>query len=35
MLQDPDAGKSARVMRAMLGMVKLDIAALRNAYEQA
>lgn len=34
MLQDQDAGKSMRVMQAMLGMVKLDIAALRNAYER-
>ncbi len=34
MLQDKDAEKSKRVMRAMLQMKKLDIAALRRAYEQ-
>jgi len=34
MLSDRDAGKSQRVMQAMLQMVKLDIAALRRAYEQ-
>jgi predicted 3-demethylubiquinone-9 3-methyltransferase (glyoxalase superfamily) len=32
MLQDPDAGKSSRVMAAMMGMVKLDIAGLERAY---
>jgi len=32
MLKDEDPQKSQRVMRAMLGMVKLDIAALRAAY---
>jgi predicted 3-demethylubiquinone-9 3-methyltransferase (glyoxalase superfamily) len=32
MLQDKDAAKSARVMQAMMGMVKLDIAALERAY---
>lgn len=35
LLQDPDPAKSQRVMRAMLGMVKLDIAALRRAHDQA
>ncbi len=32
MLQDKDAAKADRVMRAMLQMVKLDIAALKKAY---
>lgn len=35
LLQDPDPAKSQRVMRAMLGMVKLDIAALQRAHDQA
>jgi len=34
MLQDPDPKKSQRVMEAMLKMVKLDIARLKQAYEQ-
>jgi predicted 3-demethylubiquinone-9 3-methyltransferase (glyoxalase superfamily) len=34
MLQDQDAAKANRVMQAMLRMDKLDIAALRQAYEQ-
>ena len=34
MMQDKDPKKSASVMRAMLQMKKLDIAALRRAYEQ-
>ncbi len=34
MLQDKDAAKAQRVMAAMLKMVKLDIKALREAYEQ-
>lgn len=33
MLQDKDSGKSKRVMAAMLKMHKLDINALRKAYE--
>ena len=33
MLTDPDAEKVARVTRAMLGMVRLDIAALHAAAE--
>ena len=33
MLQDKDAAKAQRAMQAMLGMVKLDIAALTKAYE--
>lgn len=32
MLQDPDAEKSSRVWKAMMGMDKLDIARLRDAY---
>jgi len=34
MLQDKDPDKSSRVMKAMLKMVKLDIAALKEAYER-
>ena len=34
MLGDPDPQKSQRVMQAMLKMTKIDIAALRRAYEQ-
>jgi predicted 3-demethylubiquinone-9 3-methyltransferase (glyoxalase superfamily) len=34
MLQDQDAAKASRVMQAMLLMDKLDIATLRQAYEQ-
>jgi predicted 3-demethylubiquinone-9 3-methyltransferase (glyoxalase superfamily) len=33
MLNDPDAGKATRVMQAMLKMSKIDIAALRQAYD--
>jgi len=32
LLTDPDPAKSGRVMQAMLQMVKLDIAALREAH---
>lgn len=32
MLDDPDATKTERVTRAMLGMKKLDVAELRRAY---
>jgi len=32
-LQDADPAKSARVMQAMLQMVKLDIAALQRAHD--
>jgi predicted 3-demethylubiquinone-9 3-methyltransferase (glyoxalase superfamily) len=35
MLSDPDAGKSKRVMEAMMRMIKLDIALLTQAYEQS
>jgi predicted 3-demethylubiquinone-9 3-methyltransferase (glyoxalase superfamily) len=34
-LQDTDAKRRTAVTRAMLQMIKLDIAALRRAYEQA
>ena len=34
MLQDKDAEKSKRVMQAMLQMDKLDINALKQAYQQ-
>ncbi len=34
MLQDPDRRKTERVMNALLQMKKLDLAALRQAYEQ-
>jgi predicted 3-demethylubiquinone-9 3-methyltransferase (glyoxalase superfamily) len=34
MLRDPDPERSKRVMEAMLGMVRLDIQALRQAYGQ-
>ena len=32
-LQDPDPERAQRAMTAMLGMAKLDLAALRRAYE--
>jgi predicted 3-demethylubiquinone-9 3-methyltransferase (glyoxalase superfamily) len=32
LLQDEDARKSERVMEAMLGMNRIDIAALKQAY---
>jgi predicted 3-demethylubiquinone-9 3-methyltransferase (glyoxalase superfamily) len=34
LLQDKDPVKSQRVMKAMLQMKKLDIAALQRAYDQ-
>ncbi len=34
MLQDKDAERSRRVMKAMLQMTKLDIKTLRQAYDQ-
>ncbi len=34
MLQDEDAEKSERVMKAMLQMKKIDIKTLKQAYEQ-
>ena len=33
MLQSKDAAKSARAMRAMMQMIKLDIATLKKAYQ--
>ena len=33
MLSDPDDAKSERVQEAMMGMVKIDIAALQRAYD--
>ena len=33
LLQDKDAEKARRVMEAMLKMVKIDIAGLKQAYE--
>ena len=35
LLSDPDPEKAGRVMQAMLQMSKIDIAGLRQAYEQA
>ena len=35
MMADPDRTKAKRASEAMMGMVKLDIAALRAAYEGA
>ena len=35
LLSDPDPEKSGRVLKAMLQMKKIDIAALRDASEQA
>lgn len=34
MITDPDPVKKGRVMQAMMKMVKLDIAKLKEAYEQ-
>jgi hypothetical protein len=34
MLQDKDAERSQRVMRALLQMKKTDIAGLKEAYQQ-
>jgi len=33
LMSDPDPAKTKRVMEAMLKMVKLDIAALKRAYD--
>lgn len=35
LMGDPDPAKSQRVMQAMLGMSKLDIAGLQRAYDGA
>ena len=32
MMQDADPARAQRVMRAVLGMIKLDIGALTSAY---
>lgn len=34
LLSDPDPAKAGRVMQAMLGMKKIDIAGLKQAYER-
>jgi two-component system sensor histidine kinase QseC len=34
MLQDPDKDRAARVMAAMMKMIKLDIATLQAAYDK-
>ena len=34
MLKDEDRDRAGRVFQAMMGMVKLDIAALKAAYDQ-
>ncbi|AVZ73299.1 hypothetical protein SLUN_15050 [Streptomyces lunaelactis] len=34
LLSDPDPVKSERVMKAMLGMKKIDVQGLKDAYEQ-
>jgi predicted 3-demethylubiquinone-9 3-methyltransferase (glyoxalase superfamily) len=33
LLADPDPAKAARVMQAMMEMIKIDIAGLEAAYE--
>jgi predicted 3-demethylubiquinone-9 3-methyltransferase (glyoxalase superfamily) len=33
MLDDPDRAKAQRVMTAMMGMVKIDVAGLQRAYD--
>jgi hypothetical protein len=33
MMRDPDRGRAKRVAEAMLQMVKLDIAGLKEAYD--
>lgn len=35
LLGDPDQAKAGRVLQALMGMVKLDIAALQRAYDGA
>lgn len=35
MISDPDQDKAQRAMKAMLGMVKLDIAELQRAFDGA
>jgi predicted 3-demethylubiquinone-9 3-methyltransferase (glyoxalase superfamily) len=33
MMSDPDRARAGRVMEAMLRMTKIDVAALRRAFE--
>jgi hypothetical protein len=35
MLQHQDPNKAESVMKALLNMIKIDVAALQRAYEQA
>ena len=35
LLNDPDRGRAERAMRAMLGMKKIDVAALHAAADRA
>jgi hypothetical protein len=35
MLADPDAARAKRVMNAMMEMDKIDIAALKKAYQSS
>ncbi len=35
LMQDKDPKKSSRVMQAMMGMTKIDMAALKKAYDAA
>jgi predicted 3-demethylubiquinone-9 3-methyltransferase (glyoxalase superfamily) len=35
MMRDPDRGRAGRVMKALLGMRKIDLAALRRARDEA
>lgn len=35
MMRDPDRGRAKRTMEAMLGMTKIDLARLEEAYEGA
>jgi predicted 3-demethylubiquinone-9 3-methyltransferase (glyoxalase superfamily) len=35
LMQDPDRAKAKRVMKAMMDMVKIDVARLQEAYDQA
>jgi predicted 3-demethylubiquinone-9 3-methyltransferase (glyoxalase superfamily) len=34
MMNDPDQGRSQRAMKAMLGMKKIDVAALHAAADE-
>jgi predicted 3-demethylubiquinone-9 3-methyltransferase (glyoxalase superfamily) len=35
LLSDPDEGRAQRAMKAMLGMKKIDVAAIHAAADQA